>query len=126
VKHPNFDLMYSISLFSRFVLDEFIAKKREYGHKVDLTLANRVVERRNMINVYLRKRACIESVRESFEFFILSFYLLFSLVCLFSYLLLVLRLFLLLDDLLELFFALFLSLPLFMSFIGLAAFPSSR
>jgi hypothetical protein len=27
--------------------------------------ANRVVERRNMINDYLRWRACIESVRES-------------------------------------------------------------
>jgi hypothetical protein len=27
--------------------------------------ANRVVERRNMINVYLMGRACIESVRES-------------------------------------------------------------
>jgi hypothetical protein len=27
--------------------------------------ANRVVERRNMINDYLRKRACIESVRGS-------------------------------------------------------------
>jgi hypothetical protein len=28
-------------------------------------LANRVVERRNMINDYLRAIACIESVRES-------------------------------------------------------------
>jgi hypothetical protein len=27
--------------------------------------ANRVVERRNMINVYLRVRACIKSVRGS-------------------------------------------------------------
>jgi hypothetical protein len=27
--------------------------------------ANRVVERRNMINVYLRERACIERVRRS-------------------------------------------------------------
>jgi hypothetical protein len=35
-------------------------------HKVDRTLANRVVERRNMINIYLRGGACIESVRESF------------------------------------------------------------
>jgi hypothetical protein len=32
-------------------------------HKVDRTLANRVNERRNMINDYLRGRACIESVR---------------------------------------------------------------
>jgi hypothetical protein len=50
VKHPNFNLMHSIS-FSQFVFDEFIAKGREYVYKVDRTLANRVVERRNMINV---------------------------------------------------------------------------
>jgi hypothetical protein len=30
--------------------------------------ANRVVERRNMINDYLRGRACIESVRGSVNF----------------------------------------------------------
>jgi hypothetical protein len=63
VKHSNFDLMYSISFFSQFVFDEFIAKGGEFVHKVRRTLANRVVERRNMINVYLRGRACIESVR---------------------------------------------------------------
>jgi hypothetical protein len=66
VKHPNFDLMHSISFFSRFVFDEFIAKGGEYVYKIGRTLANQVVERRNMINVYLRGRACIESVRESF------------------------------------------------------------
>jgi hypothetical protein len=99
------NLMHSISFFSRFVFDEFIAKGGEYGHKVGWTLANRVVERRNMINIYLRERACIESVRGSwfswsadFEFF-----LPFSCFCRFSCLLLVLHLFLLLDDLLELF-----------------------
>jgi hypothetical protein len=54
VKHPNFNLMHSISFFSRFVFDEFIAKGREIIHKVGKTLANRVVERRNMINDYLR------------------------------------------------------------------------
>jgi hypothetical protein len=43
-------LMHSISFFSWFVFDEFIAKGGEYGHKVGRTLANRVVERRNMIN----------------------------------------------------------------------------
>jgi hypothetical protein len=48
VKNPNFDLMPSISFFSLFVFDEFIAKGREYVHKVGRTLANRVVERRNM------------------------------------------------------------------------------
>jgi hypothetical protein len=47
-------LMHSISFFSRIVFDEFIAKGREYGHKVGRALANRVDERRNMINDYLR------------------------------------------------------------------------
>jgi hypothetical protein len=46
------------------VFDEFIAKGGEYGHKVSRTLANRVDERRNMINDYLR-----ESV--NFELFLL-------------------------------------------------------
>jgi hypothetical protein len=58
-------LMHSISFFSRFVFDELIAKRGEYGHKVGRTLANRVDERRNMINDYLKGRACIESVRGS-------------------------------------------------------------
>jgi hypothetical protein len=58
-------LMHSISFFSWFVVDEFIAKGGEYGHKVGRTLANRVVERRNMINDYLRGRTCIERVRGS-------------------------------------------------------------
>jgi hypothetical protein len=47
-------LMHSISFFSRIVFDEFIAKGREYGHKVGRALANQVDERRNMINDYLR------------------------------------------------------------------------
>jgi hypothetical protein len=63
--------MHIISFFSWFVFDEFIAKWGEYGHKVGRTLANRVVERRNMINNYLRGRACIESVRGSVDFEIL-------------------------------------------------------
>jgi hypothetical protein len=45
------------------VFDKFITKGGEYEHKVDRTLANRVNERRNMINDYLSRRACIESVR---------------------------------------------------------------
>jgi hypothetical protein len=49
VKHPNFHVMHSISLFSWFVFNEFIAKGGEIVHKVVRTLANRVVERRNMI-----------------------------------------------------------------------------
>jgi hypothetical protein len=75
------------------------------GTKLVELFANRVVERRNMINIYLRGRACIESIRESsfmgstdFELF-----LLFSWFCHFSCLLFVLRLLLLLDGLLELF-----------------------
>jgi hypothetical protein len=48
------------------MFDEFIAKGGEYRHKVGITLANRMDERKNMINDYLRgERACIESVRGS-------------------------------------------------------------
>jgi hypothetical protein len=47
------------------VFDEFIIKGGKYGHNVDRTLANRVDERRNTINDYLRGGACIESVRGS-------------------------------------------------------------
>jgi hypothetical protein len=57
--------MHSISFFSWFVFDEFIAKGGEYGHKVGILFANRVDEGRNMINDYLRGRDCIESVRGS-------------------------------------------------------------
>jgi hypothetical protein len=38
VKNPNFDLMHSVTCFSRFVFDEFIAKGGENVHKVDRTL----------------------------------------------------------------------------------------
>jgi hypothetical protein len=65
VKHPNLDLMHTISFFSQFVFDEFNAKGGVYVHKDGKTLANWVVERRNLINVYLRGRAYIESVRGS-------------------------------------------------------------
>jgi hypothetical protein len=34
VKHPNFDLMHSISFFSQIVFDEFIAIGGEIVHKV--------------------------------------------------------------------------------------------
>jgi hypothetical protein len=50
------------------VFDKFITKGGEYGHKVGRTLTNRVDEIRNMINNYLRGRACIESVRGSVDF----------------------------------------------------------
>jgi hypothetical protein len=49
VKHPNFDLMYNILFFSRFVFDEFIAKWGMIVHKVGRIRANRLIERRNMI-----------------------------------------------------------------------------
>jgi hypothetical protein len=61
-------LMHSISFFSQFVFDEFIVKGGEYGHKLVELFPNRVVERRNMINDYLRGRACIERVRGSVDF----------------------------------------------------------
>jgi hypothetical protein len=108
VKHFNFDLIYSISFFSRFVFDAFIAKWGEYVHKVGRTLTNQVVKRRNMINIYLRRRVCIESVRGSLsliqEDFDFELFFVFSSVCWLSCHLLVLWLFLLLDDLLKLFF----------------------
>jgi hypothetical protein len=97
--------MHNILFFSRFVFDEFIVKGGEYEHKVSKTLANRVVERRNMINSYLRGRACIESVRGGWfqgGVLILSFSYS-SWFCRFSCLLLAFTIFLLLDDLLELF-----------------------
>jgi hypothetical protein len=53
------------------VFDVFIVKGGEYVHKVGRTLADQVDERRNMINDYLRGRACIESVRGSVDFKIL-------------------------------------------------------
>jgi hypothetical protein len=44
------------------MFDKFIVKGGEYGYKVGRTLANWVDERRNMINDYLRGRACIKIV----------------------------------------------------------------
>jgi hypothetical protein len=51
------------------------------GTKLVELFANTVVERRIMINVYLRGRACIESVRGSTDF---ELFLLFSWFCRFS------------------------------------------
>jgi hypothetical protein len=45
------------------VFDEFIAKGESMCTKLVELFANWVVERRNMINDYLRGRACIERVR---------------------------------------------------------------
>jgi hypothetical protein len=58
-------LRHSISFFSRYVFDEFIVKGESMGTKWVELFANRVDERKNMINDYLRGRACIESVRRS-------------------------------------------------------------
>jgi hypothetical protein len=49
----------------RLCLMSSLPKEESNVHKVDKTLANRVVERRNMINDYLRGTTCIEFVRES-------------------------------------------------------------
>jgi hypothetical protein len=57
--------MHSISFFSWFAFDESIAKGGEYEHKFIELFANRVDVRRDMINDYIRGRACIESVRRS-------------------------------------------------------------
>jgi hypothetical protein len=65
VKHLMLILVHSISFFSQFMFDEFIAKGESMGTKLVELFANRVDERRNMINVYLRGRDCIESVRGS-------------------------------------------------------------
>jgi hypothetical protein len=42
-----------------------LPKGESMGTKLIELFANRVVERKNMINDYLRERACIESVRGS-------------------------------------------------------------
>jgi hypothetical protein len=57
------------------------------GTKLVELFANWVVERKNMINDYLRRRACIESVRESLisgGVLILSFFFDFELFLLLS------------------------------------------
>jgi hypothetical protein len=63
VKHPNLDLMHIISFFSRIVFDEFIVKGGEIVHKVDRTLANRVVERKKHDNIYLRRELALRVLR---------------------------------------------------------------
>jgi hypothetical protein len=87
VKHPNFDLMHSISFFSQIVFYEFIAKGGEIVHKVGRTLANRMVERRNMINDYLRGELALRVLgrvcfRGSLEF--CDFELFLTLLCHFA------------------------------------------
>jgi hypothetical protein len=57
--------MHSISFFSRILFDEIIAKGGKIVYKVDRTLANSGGWEKKYGNVYLRGRACIESVRGS-------------------------------------------------------------
>jgi hypothetical protein len=72
--------------------------------------ANRVVERRNMINDYLSGRDCIESVRGSVDAFalvraFLAFLCHFAWLYLFLCRLLAFAVFILLDDILDIFLA---------------------
>jgi hypothetical protein len=106
------------------VFDEFIVKGESMCTKLVELFANCVVERRNMINDYLRGRACIERVRGvdfrgecGFYAFVLILSLScsselflallchFAWLCHFSYRLLTFAVFLLLNDLLKLFLA---------------------
>jgi hypothetical protein len=92
-----------------------LSKGESKGTKLVELFANRVVERRNMINDYIRGRACIESdrgvdFRGSVDFELLPWLELFLALschfawfCHFSCLLLAFAVVLLLDDLLELF-----------------------
>jgi hypothetical protein len=82
-----------------------LPKGESMGTKLIELFANRVIERRNMINDYLRERACIESVMGSLisgGVLILSFCFAFELFLLFS-----------------------LFLPLFVPFVGFYGFTSS-
>jgi hypothetical protein len=54
-------------------------KGQSMSTKLVELFANRVVERRNMINDYLRGSACIESVRGSADFELLPWFELFLL-----------------------------------------------
>jgi hypothetical protein len=56
-----------------------LPKGESMGTKLVELFANRVHERRNMINGYLRGRACIESVRGSVDFELLPWLELFLL-----------------------------------------------
>jgi hypothetical protein len=90
------------------MFDKFIVKGGENVHKVDRTLANRVVERKNMINSTYGGEFALRVLGKvylgGFEFeFGFELFSAFSLVYCFSCHLLVLWVFLLLNDLFELF-----------------------
>jgi hypothetical protein len=58
VKHPNFDSHASRSSLGLCLMSS-LPKGESIGTKLVGLFANRVDERRNMINDYLRGRACI-------------------------------------------------------------------
>jgi hypothetical protein len=63
---PKFWISCITSHFSlSLCLMSSLPKGESMRTKLVELFANRVVERRNMINVYLRERACIERVRRS-------------------------------------------------------------
>jgi hypothetical protein len=63
VKHPNFDSHAASHSSLGLCLMSSLPKGEGMGTMLVELFANRVVERRNMINDYLRGIACIESVR---------------------------------------------------------------
>jgi hypothetical protein len=91
------------------VFDEFIAKGKEIVHKVIWTLANQVVERRNIMYSWWVLNHPISNTHEA-SCFSVSFWaflnssLPFCLICHFLCHLLALQFYLLLDDLLKFFF----------------------
>jgi hypothetical protein len=102
-----------------------LPKGESMGTKLVELFDNRVAERRNMINDYLRGRACIESVSGSWFqrecwfwacMFILSFSCSFELLCWFWAFL----------ALLSFSLPFCLALLLFLPFVGFCGFPSSR
>jgi hypothetical protein len=59
------NLMHSTSFFSWFVFDEFIAKGGEcMGIKLVELFAIRMVERRNIVNVYLKWELALRVLEE--------------------------------------------------------------
>jgi hypothetical protein len=90
-----------------------LPKEESMGTKLVELLLNRVVERRNMINVYLRGELALRVLGGVFEFelflalfvLVLSFSCSFSLIYRFSSHLLAFAVFLILDDIIEIFLA---------------------
>jgi hypothetical protein len=99
-----------------------LPKGESMGTKLAELFANRVVERRNMINDYLRGRACIKRARGSWfqgECWFWAFLALLSFCVDFEF-------FLLIWALSSSSLPFCLTLPLFLLFVGFCGFPSSR